>query len=44
METNDKNLADVKETWSKPELLVMSISENTLGLGGGGPDFGSELS
>ena len=44
METKNENLTEVKETWNKPELVVMSITENTLGLGGGGPDFGSELS
>lgn len=44
METNEKNPVDVKKPWSKPELSVLSITENTLGSGGAGPDFASEVS
>lgn len=44
METNNKNLAEVKETWTKPELVVASITETTLGGGGAGFDFASEVS
>lgn len=32
-----------KKVWSTPALEVLDVEE-TAGLGGGGPDFGSELS
>lgn len=43
METNENKLAEVKEIWTKPNVMVLLITENTLGEGGGGVDFGSEL-
>jgi len=36
--------SEITETWIKPEIDVLSVAEITQGLGGGGPDFGSELS
>lgn len=44
METKNEIAFEAKESWSKPELLVMSIAENTLGGGAAGIDFGSEIS
>jgi len=38
------DLQQSPESWIKPEISVLSVKEETLGLGGGGPDFGSELS
>jgi hypothetical protein len=32
------------ENWLTPEVEVYSVAEETKGAGGGGPDFGSELS
>jgi hypothetical protein len=32
-----------KKTWTTPQISEIRI-EDTEGLGGGGPDFGSELS
>lgn len=39
-----QEVKELKEIWTKPELKVMSIAEHTLGLGGAGTDFASELS
>jgi hypothetical protein len=36
-------VCDVRMAWSEPEIIEISV-EQTKGLGGGGPDFGSELS
>lgn len=33
-----------KLKWETPELIKETIAAITSGLGGGGPDFGSELS
>ena len=32
------------ESWLTPEVEVFSVAEETKGAGGGGPDFGSEIS
>lgn len=40
MEIKNENSAEIKEMWIKPELIVMSITENTLGFRGLDPDFG----
>ncbi len=32
------------EVWVKPEIKISQIKEETLGGGGGGTDFGSEIS
>lgn len=32
------------EAWEKPEVKLFEITEETLGLGGAGPDFASEVS
>ena len=37
------NVSD-KKTWQKPIIQSELTLQKTLGLGGGGPDFGSELS
>jgi hypothetical protein len=34
----------ITEDWIKPEITVVSVTEETQGNGGGGTDFGSELS
>ncbi|MDD4972308.1 MAG: hypothetical protein PHT07_23005 [Paludibacter sp.] len=39
----NSQLQQMAEAWIKPEIVVFSITEKTQGLGGGGPDFGSEL-
>lgn len=43
--TEDTNVVvqDVKQVWAQPDVKELAV-ENTAGLGGGGPDFGSELS
>jgi len=45
-EVNQQNdqLQQMTESWIKPEITVISVTEVTQGSGGGGPDFGSELS
>lgn len=45
-EVSQQNLQlqhQMAESWIKPEIEVLSVTEKTQGLGGGGPDFGSEL-
>lgn len=44
-ELNQQNyqLQQMTESWIKPEIVVLSVTEITQGLGGGGPDFGDEL-
>ena len=42
-ELQSKDIHKSTENWIKPEITVLSVKEETLGLGGGGPDFGSEL-
>lgn len=41
IKTTDIGNADV---WVKPEIKISQIKEETLGNGGGGFDFGSEVS
>jgi hypothetical protein len=43
-ELQNNQMQQITESWIKPEITVVSIAEETQGLGGGGPDFGSELS
>jgi hypothetical protein len=45
-EVNQQNdqLQQMTETWIKPEITVIAVTEVTQGLGGGGTDFGSEMS
>jgi len=38
------DLQQATENWIKPEITILSVKEETLGLGGGGSDFGSEIS
>jgi hypothetical protein len=40
---NESSASQPKQTWVTPALTVLSINNETLGLGGGGTDFGSEL-
>lgn len=40
----NETLETPKQTWIAPVFTLLSINDATLGLGGGGPDFGSELS
>lgn len=40
----NETLETPKQTWIAPVFTLLSINDVTLGLGGGGPDFGSELS
>lgn len=42
---NLKTITDeITEVWVKPEIKISQIKEETLGNGGGGFDFGSEVS
>jgi hypothetical protein len=36
-------VCDARMEWSQPNIIEIAV-EQTEGLGGGGPDFGSELS
>jgi hypothetical protein len=44
-EVNQQNdqLQKMAESWIKPEITVIAVTELTQGNGGGGFDFGSEL-
>ena len=39
----NNQMQQLKESWTTPEIIVLSVTEITQGEGGGGPDFGSEL-
>ncbi|GAA3931202.1 hypothetical protein [Chitinophaga oryziterrae] len=41
---NESTESQPKQPWVTPAFTVLSVNDETLGLGGGGPDFGSELS
>jgi hypothetical protein len=43
MDNESVTVENDKKVWSPPVVEVIDIEE-TAGLGGGGPDFGSELS
>ena len=43
-ELQNNQMQQVTESWIKPEITLIPVSEETQGQGGGGPDFGSELS
>jgi hypothetical protein len=43
LESQDVTMQQTDENWITPEITVLSVKEETLGQGGGGPDFGSEL-
>ena len=43
-EPQNNQMQEITESWIKPEIAVASVTEETQGLGGSGPDFGSELS
>ncbi|RYG80957.1 MAG: paeninodin family lasso peptide [Alphaproteobacteria bacterium] len=43
MDTVNAPSEEDKKTWTDPSIEVLDVGE-TEGLGGGGPDFGSELS
>jgi len=41
---NETTETQPKQSWITPAFTVLSVNDETLGLGGGGPDFASELS
>lgn len=43
MENEEAVFGPAKKAWSSPALEILDLEE-TAGSGGGGPDFGSELS
>jgi hypothetical protein len=40
----ESGAGEAKEVWQTPEIVAVTSVMESEGLGGGGPDFGSELS